>query len=102
MPGAGGEYLFLSRIFHPIFGFLSGWVSFIVGFSAPIAASAMGFSEYFCRAVPGFPEWISSAGIMNEAWTKKIISVGVISDFHINTLPGNKDRRQDSESPYNS
>jgi len=43
MPGAGGEYLFLSRLYHPIFGFLSGWVSFIVGFSAPIAASAMGF-----------------------------------------------------------
>ncbi len=81
MPGAGGEYLFLSRIFHPIFGFLSGWVSFIVGFSAPIAASAMGFSEYFCRAVPGFPEWLSSAGIINEAWTKKIISVSVILIF---------------------
>ena len=54
MPGAGGEYLFLSRLYHPIFGFLSGWVSFIVGFSAPIAASAMGFSEYFCRAFPQF------------------------------------------------
>src|SRR4030042_4248827 len=55
MPGAGGEYLFLSKLFHPLFGFLSGWVSFIVGFSAPIAASAMGFSEYFIRAFPGFP-----------------------------------------------
>lgn len=52
MPGAGGEYLFLSRLYHPVFGFLSGWVSFIVGFSAPIAASALGFSEYFTRAVP--------------------------------------------------
>ncbi len=52
MPGAGGEYLFLSRLFHPVIGFLSGWVSFVVGFSAPIAASAMGFSEYFCRAFP--------------------------------------------------
>ena len=50
MPGAGGEYLFLSKLYHPVFGFLSGWVSFIVGFSAPIAASAMGFSEYYCRA----------------------------------------------------
>ena len=53
MPGAGGEYLFLSKLYSPIFGFLSGWVSFIVGFSAPIAASALGFSEYFTRAVPG-------------------------------------------------
>ena len=36
MPGAGGEYLFLSRLYNPLTGFLSGWVSFVVGFSAPI------------------------------------------------------------------
>lgn len=81
MPGAGGEYLFLSRLYHPMFGFLSGWVSFIVGFSAPIAASALGFSEYFCRAVPAFPGWLSSAGIMDVAWTKKAISVSIILIF---------------------
>ncbi len=81
MPGAGGEYLFLSRLYHPVFGFLSGWVSFVVGFSAPIAASAMGFSEYFLRAVPALPEWISGAGIMNERITGKLISVSVILIF---------------------
>jgi APA family basic amino acid/polyamine antiporter len=69
MPGAGGEYLFLSKLFHPLFGFLSGWVSFIVGFSAPIAASAMGFSEYFLRAVPDFPV------------SGKLLSVSVILIF---------------------
>lgn len=53
MPRAGGEYAFLSRLFHPLFGFLSGWVSFFAGFSAPIAASAIGFSEYLTRAFPG-------------------------------------------------
>ncbi|HEX2977465.1 MAG TPA: amino acid permease, partial [Bacteroidales bacterium] len=26
MPGAGGEYLFLSELYHPLFGFLSGWM----------------------------------------------------------------------------
>jgi APA family basic amino acid/polyamine antiporter len=81
MPGAGGEYLFLSKLFHPAFGFLSGWVSFIVGFSAPIAASAMGFSEYFLRAVPALPGWFSSAGIMNEKITGKLLSVTVILIF---------------------
>ncbi|MDH7512478.1 MAG: amino acid permease [Clostridiales bacterium] len=55
MPRAGGEYAFLSRLFHPLFGFLSGWVSFFAGFSAPIAASAIGFSEYLTRAFPGLP-----------------------------------------------
>ena len=81
MPGAGGEYLFLSRLYHPVFGFLSGWVSFIVGFSAPIAASAMGFSEYFCRALPVIPIWLQSNGIMNPAGTKTALSVSVILIF---------------------
>jgi APA family basic amino acid/polyamine antiporter len=81
MPGAGGEYLFLSKLYHPAFGFLSGWVSFMVGFSAPIAASAIGFSEYFCRAVPGFPAWLSGSGIVNEITVKKLISVSIILIF---------------------
>ena len=81
MPGAGGEYLFLTKLFHPLFGFLSGWVSFIVGFSAPIAASAMGFSEYFLRALPALPEWLSNAGIMNVKMTGKLISISVILIF---------------------
>lgn len=81
MPGAGGEYLFLSRLYSPLYGFLSGCVSFIVGFSAPIAASALGFSEYFCRAVPGLPASLEKAGIMNAMWTGKMLAVGVILIF---------------------
>ena len=81
MPGAGGEYLFLSKLYHPVFGFLSGWVSFTVGFSAPIAASAMGFSEYFCRAFPSLPAMLGSAGIMELGATKKMLSVTVILIF---------------------
>jgi APA family basic amino acid/polyamine antiporter len=56
-PQAGGEYVFLSELYHPIFGFLSGWTSFVVGFSAPIAASAIGCSEYLDRAFPAMFEW---------------------------------------------
>jgi APA family basic amino acid/polyamine antiporter len=81
MPGAGGEYHFLSKLYNPLSGFLSGWVSFIVGFSAPIAASAMGFSEYFCRALPVIPEWFSYSGIMEPAATKTFLSVSVIMIF---------------------
>ena len=51
MPRAGGEYVYLSRLFHPLLGFLTGWVSVFVGFSAPLAASALGFSEYAERAL---------------------------------------------------
>lgn len=76
LPHAGGEYAFLSRIFHPLPGFLSGWVSFFVGFSAPIAASAIGFTEYLVRAVPGLlPDGdISNAG-------KKALAIAVILAF---------------------
>lgn len=81
MPGAGGEYLFLSKLYHPVFGFLSGWVSFIVGFSAPIAASALGFSEYFSRAVPGLSVWFQNNGIMSPELTKKFLAVSVILIF---------------------
>ena len=83
MPESGGEYLFLSRLYHPLFGFLSGWVSFIVGFSAPIAASAMGFSEYFSRALPVIFDWPESIGLMSREFTGKILSAGVIVTFTI-------------------
>jgi APA family basic amino acid/polyamine antiporter len=52
MPRNGGEYYYLSRIYHPIIGFLSGWVSVTVGFAAPIAAAAMALGEYSMRVFP--------------------------------------------------
>ncbi len=43
---SGGEYHFLSKAFHPMLGYLSGWVSLTIGFSAPVALSAMALGEY--------------------------------------------------------
>jgi basic amino acid/polyamine antiporter, APA family len=81
MPGAGGEYLFLSKLYSPLYGFLSGWVSFMVGFSAPIAASALGFSEYFCRAVNVLPASLDKAGILSPVWTGKLLAISIILIF---------------------
>jgi len=53
MPHSGGEYYYLSRIYHPIVGFLSGWVSVTVGFAAPIAAAAIALGQYLGHVVPG-------------------------------------------------
>lgn len=49
-PRAGGEYVFLRESFGKMMGFLSGWISLIVGFSAPIAAAAIAFSTYLFSA----------------------------------------------------
>lgn len=81
MPRAGGEYTFLSKLFHPSIGFLSGWVSFIAGFSAPIAASAIGFSEYFCRSFPILAETSAYAGWLTPDAIKKILAISVILLF---------------------
>ncbi len=46
LPRSGGEYHFLSKIYHPLLGFLAGWVSFLVAFSAPTALAAMAMASY--------------------------------------------------------
>jgi len=52
MPRSGGEYHYLSEIFHPVLGFLSGWVSVTVGFAAPVALAAMALGNYASRVFP--------------------------------------------------
>jgi basic amino acid/polyamine antiporter, APA family len=45
-PKAGGEYIYLKESFGKLPAFVSGWISLIVGFSAPIAAAAIAFATY--------------------------------------------------------
>jgi APA family basic amino acid/polyamine antiporter len=45
-PSSGGEYVYLTEAFGPTWGFMTGWISFFAGFSAPIAAAALAFSDY--------------------------------------------------------
>jgi APA family basic amino acid/polyamine antiporter len=47
LPRSGGEYHFLSEIYHPALGFMAGFVSATVGFAAPVALAAMAFGKYF-------------------------------------------------------
>jgi APA family basic amino acid/polyamine antiporter len=52
LPRNGGEYQLLGRVFHPAAGFVAGWISLVVGFSAPIAASALACGSYAQAVVP--------------------------------------------------
>jgi APA family basic amino acid/polyamine antiporter len=54
---SGGEYLFLSRIIHPVAGFIAGWVSLLAGFTGAIAFAARAFETY---AFPTRPDWLPS------------------------------------------
>lgn len=60
MPSSGGEYVYLTQAFGPTWGFISGWVSFFAGFSAPIAAAALAFSDYVARFFPAVSQKNSS------------------------------------------
>jgi APA family basic amino acid/polyamine antiporter len=51
-PESGGEYNYLSKLYHPALGFLSGWVSVTVGFAAPIAAASVALAQYVNKIYP--------------------------------------------------
>lgn len=51
-PQSGGEYNYLSKLYHPAVGFMSGWVSVTVGFAAPIAAAAVALGQYVTKIYP--------------------------------------------------
>jgi APA family basic amino acid/polyamine antiporter len=75
LPRSGGEYHFLSQIYHPALGFMAGFVSATVGFAAPIALAAMAFGKYF-------------AGVF-DAGSPVVLSfvvVWVVAAFHLTNL----------------
>ncbi len=65
LPRSGGEYHFLSEIYHPAAGFISGWVSATVGFAAPTALAALTFGSYLASVIPALsPLWLATAVIV--------------------------------------
>jgi APA family basic amino acid/polyamine antiporter len=51
-PHAGGEYVYLRDAYGPLAAFLTGWTSFIAGFSGAVAASAVALADSVTRFVP--------------------------------------------------
>jgi APA family basic amino acid/polyamine antiporter len=63
-PRSGGEYVYLTEAWGPSWGFLTGWVSFFAGFSAPIAAAALAVSEYLSHFNPALSSQATSATVV--------------------------------------
>jgi APA family basic amino acid/polyamine antiporter len=55
-PASGGEYVYLTHAYGPEWGFMTGWVSFFAGFSAPIATAALAFSDYLGYFFPSLQQ----------------------------------------------
>lgn len=69
MPEAGAEYAYLRELYGPLPAFLTGWTSFFVGFSAPIAAAAVACAAY-----------LAAAGLLPKGWlAEKALALGVVA-----------------------
>lgn len=102
IPESGGEYLFLSRTLHPAAGYIAGWLSLLVGFSAPLAGAAFAFGEYTKAWLPGGSPQLSGtllilAGSALHAWHVRrgawfqnaavLLKIGLIVGFAAVALP---------------
>lgn len=79
---SGGDYIFLSKLMHPLVGYVYAWVSLTVGFTAPIAISVMAMKSYLNPINPAlFNDWFGVAVILILA-AMHSVSIGQSGKFH--------------------
>lgn len=81
LPRSGGEYHYLSKIFHPSVGFVSGWLSATVGFAAPIALAAMALGKYFSGIYAGVSPLTVSIAVCVAVTLVHLTGIDVASRF---------------------
>jgi APA family basic amino acid/polyamine antiporter len=80
-PRSGGEYHYLSRMYHPAVGFLAGWISFLVGFAAPVAAAAMALGRYAGSAL-ALPEHPAGLPLLSVSSWIAIAVIAAVTAVH--------------------
>ena len=62
-PRSGGEYEYLTKIYHPALGFSTGLCTLVVGFAAPMAGIALNLGNYLCPILHIEPDSAASRGV---------------------------------------
>lgn len=86
---SGGEYVYLSKLYHPSIGFASGWISLIVGFAGAIASAGLAIGKYSAPALGiDVSKLIGVFGI--ELSIQKVIAISIILLLSFIHLAGTK------------
>jgi APA family basic amino acid/polyamine antiporter len=80
-PSSGGEYVYLTEAFGPTWGFMTGWVSFFAGFSAPIAATALAFSDYLGYFFPVLKQQNATLVVGSGNWEFRLGAAQVLASL---------------------
>ena len=75
MPKAGAEYVYLSETYGGAVGFMSGFVSLVAGFSAPIASACKGLAHYLAHF---FPSLSPGAAALGGLAATDVVALGVV------------------------
>lgn len=83
MPRSGGEYHLVGQAYHPLIGFLAGWVSITAGFSAPIALMALSFGEYTHGVWPSMDARMAAYIIVIGLTILQLAGVRFVAKFQV-------------------
>lgn len=64
LPSGGGEYRYVGTLLHPALGYVAGWGSLLVGFSAPIALDALAAGAFARVLFPALDARLFGAGLI--------------------------------------
>jgi APA family basic amino acid/polyamine antiporter len=86
---SGGEYIYLSKLYHPSIGFASGWISLVVGFAGAIASAGLAIGKYSAPAL-GIDVSKGIAILGYDLSYQKIIAISIILFLSLVHLNGAK------------
>lgn len=83
MPEAGGQYIYLKKVWGKLVGFLYGWVLFLVIQTGTVAAVAVAFAKFLSIL---FPQIASDVPVIGGISQIQLIAIGLVSFLtYINT-----------------